>query len=243
MNIALIGYGKMGKMIETIAVERGHQITLKIDVDNLSEFTRENLSKAQVAIEFTSPETAYENIIRCIEYNVPVVSGSTGWYSKLEEAKQLCVKHNATMLCASNFSLGVNIFFEINRRLARIMNRFPDYAVEIEEIHHTQKLDAPSGTAITLAEGIIAEIDHFKDWKLTGDNTANNTANHPDSLPIKAIRKDSVPGTHHIKYTSTIDDIEIIHTAHSRKGFALGAVLAAEYVFDKKGVFGMGDVF
>ena len=234
MNIALIGYGKMGKMIETIAVERGHQVVLKIDINNLDEFTRENITQAQVAIEFTKPETAFANITRCIEYKVPVVSGSTGWYDRLEEVKSLCVQHNGAMLCASNFSLGVNIFFEINHRLAQIMNQFPDYAVGIEEIHHTQKLDAPSGTAITLAEGVIGEISRINKWELDGKQT--------DTLPIRAIREDNVPGTHSVKYSSEIDDIEIIHTAHNRKGFALGAVMAAEYIHDKKGIFTMKDL-
>ena len=235
MNIALIGYGKMGQMIESIAIKRGHQVTLKIDVNNLHDFTPENLGKAQVAIEFTKPETAFANITRCIEYKVPVVSGSTGWYDRLEEVKSLCIQHNGSMLCASNFSLGVNIFFEINRRLAQIMNQFPDYNVGIEEIHHTQKLDAPSGTAITLAEGIIDEIARVKKWELDGKSKM-------DEIPVRAVRKDNIPGTHSVKYASEIDDIEIIHTAHTRKGFALGAVLAAEYIHDKKGIFSMTDL-
>jgi len=235
VDIALIGYGKMGKMIESIAVERGHRIILKIDVDNLDEFTQSNLGKAQVAIEFTKPETAFANVTHCIEFGVPIVSGSTGWFSRLEEVKHLCMKYNGSMLCTSNFSIGVNIFFEINRQLARIMNRFSEYSVDIEEIHHTQKLDAPSGTAIALAEGVIGEIPRIKKWELDGNNLT-------DALPICAIRKDSVPGTHSVKYSSEIDNIEIIHTAHSRKGFALGAVMAAEYIHDKKGVFSMKDV-
>ena len=235
MNIAIIGYGKMGKMIESIAVERGHNVILKIDIDNLDEFTQSNLKKTQVAIEFTKPETAFANVTRCIEFGIPVVSGSTGWFNRLEEVKNLCTERNGSMLCTSNFSIGVNIFFEINRQLARIMNRFPDYAADIEEIHHTQKLDAPSGTAITLAEGVIGEIPRFKNWVLVETGRA-------PSLPIRAIRKDSVPGTHQVKYSSEIDDIEIIHTAHSRKGFALGAVMAAEFIHDKKGIFSMKDV-
>ncbi|MDR1171853.1 MAG: 4-hydroxy-tetrahydrodipicolinate reductase [Bacteroidales bacterium] len=234
MNIALIGYGKMGKMVESIAVERGHRVVLKIDIDNLDEFTRENLEKAQVAIEFTKPETAFDNVARCIEYGVPVVSGSTGWYSRLEEAEKLCTQRNGSMLCTSNFSLGVNIFFEINRRLARIMNRFPEYTVDIEETHHTQKLDAPSGTAITLAEGIMSEIPRIKKWELDGGNS-------PDTLPIHALRRDHIPGTHRVTHSSEIDDIEIIHTAHNRKGLALGAVMAAEYIHDRKGIFTMKD--
>jgi 4-hydroxy-tetrahydrodipicolinate reductase len=239
MNIAIIGYGRMGRMIEAIAVERGHRIILKIDIDNLCDFTQENLEKAQVAIEFTKPETAFNNITRCIEYGVPVVSGSTGWYDRLDEVKRLCAQHNGAMLCTSNFSIGVNIFFEINHQLARLMNRFPEYSAEIEETHHTQKLDAPSGTAITLAEGIIDEISRIEKWELQQQPVETGRA---PSLPIRAIRRDSIPGTHQVKYSSEIDDIEIIHTAHSRKGFALGAVRAAEYIHDKMGVVSMKDM-
>ena len=201
----------------------------------MEDFNPSNLVDAQVVIEFTKPETAFENIIRCIDYGVPVVSGSTGWYNRLEEAKQYCIERNGTMLCASNFSLGVNIFFEINRQLARMMARFPDYSVHLEETHHTEKLDAPSGTAITLAEDIIAEIARIEKWKLNGKNES-------DILPISAIRKDHVPGTHKIKYSSDIDNIEIVHTAHNRKGFALGAVIAAEYIHNKNGFFTMKDL-
>jgi len=235
MNIAIIGYGKMGKMIERIATERGHQTVLTIDVDNLHDFTPENLAKAQVAIEFTKPATAFDNITRCLQFGIPVVSGSTGWYERLEEAKQLCSEHNGSMLCASNFSLGVNVFFEINRQLAKLMNRFPDYSAEIEEIHHTQKLDAPSGTAITLAESITNEISRYEKWNLIEEQD-------DASLPIRAIRKDNVTGTHSVKYSSEIDELEIIHTAHNRQGFAFGAVMAAEYIYNKKGVFSMKDL-
>ena len=245
MNIALIGYGKMGKMIESIAVERGHSVILKIDIDNLDDFTQKNLKEVQVAIEFTKPEMAITNIIRCIEFKVPVVSGTTGWFNRLEEVKRLCTEHNGSMLCTSNFSIGVNIFFEINRQLARIMNCFPEYSADIEEIHHTQKLDAPSGTAISIAEGIISEIPRIREWNLAETGRAPSIPHetrHATSLPIHAIRRDSVPGTHSVKYTSEIDDIEIIHTAHNRKGFALGAVLAAEFIHDKKGIFSMKDV-
>jgi 4-hydroxy-tetrahydrodipicolinate reductase len=241
MNIIIIGYGKMGKMIESIAEKRGHQIILKIDVDNLDEFTQENFGKAQVAIEFTKPETAFANITRCIEYGVPVVSGSTGWFNRLEEVKRFCTERTGSMLCTSNFSIGVNIFFEINRQLARIMNQYPDYSADIEEIHHTQKLDAPSGTAITLAEGVIGEISRLNNWELQQPVGAKHVLPLP-VLPIRAIRKDNIPGTHSVKYSSDIDDIEIIHTAHNRKGMALGAVLAAEYIHDKKGIFSMKDV-
>jgi 4-hydroxy-tetrahydrodipicolinate reductase len=235
MNIALIGYGKMGRMIESVAIERGHRITHKIDVDNRSDFVRENLAKAQAAIEFTGPASAFDNVSRCLEWGIPVVSGSTGWYDRLGEAERLCVQNSGSMLCASNFSVGVNIFFEINRQLARIMNRFPDYRADIKEIHHTQKLDAPSGTAITLAEGIIGEISRITKWELDGGNSA-------DALPICAVREGSVAGIHHVKYSSEIDSIEIVHAARNRKGFALGAVLAAEYIHDKKGVFTMNEL-
>jgi 4-hydroxy-tetrahydrodipicolinate reductase len=235
MNIAIIGYGKMGRMIETIAVERGHQVVLKIDIDNLNDFTPENLGNVQVVIEFTKPETAFANVTRCIEYGVPVVSGSTGWNDRLDEVKRLCTEHNGSMLCASNFSLGVNIFFEMNRFLAKIMDRFPDYTVNIEETHHTQKLDAPSGTAITLAEDVINEITRIRKWEPDG-------CNNMDTLPIRAIRRDDVIGTHNVKYSSEIDDIEIIHTAHNRKGLAIGAVMAAEYNKEKKGIFTMKDL-
>ena len=237
MNIVLAGYGKMGQMVESIAIERGHDVILKIDVDNLDDFNPAKLEKACVVIEFTKPETAFDNVIRCIECGVPIVSGTTGWYARLEEAKKFCIERNGSMLCTSNFSLGVNIFFEINRQLARIMNRFPEYSANIEETHHTQKLDAPSGTAITLAEDVINEIDRIEKWKLADDDSGNHAV-----LPIQAIRKDNIPGTHSVKYSSAIDDIEIIHTARNRKGFALGAVLAAEYIYERKGVFTMRDL-
>jgi len=239
MNIAIIGYGKMGKMIETIAAERGHRIVLIIDIDNLHDFTPENLGKAQVAVEFTNPATAFANVTRCIEYGIPVVSGSTGWNDRWEEAKRLCNEYNGSMLCTSNFSLGVNILFEINRQLARIMNRFPEYSAEIEEIHHTQKMDAPSGTAITLAEGVTAEISRIEKWELA---TPQPTSKGRESLPIHAIRRGDVPGTHSVKYSSEIDEIEIIHTARNRRGLAFGAVMAAEYIHDKKGIFSMKDL-
>jgi 4-hydroxy-tetrahydrodipicolinate reductase len=236
MDIALIGYGKMGKAIEAIAVERGHRIVLTIDVGNLEDFTLENLQRAQVAVEFTKPETGFANVARCIQFGIPVVSGTTGWYHRLDEVKKMCVEYGGSMLCASNFSLGVNIFFELNKHLAEMMNHFPSYHVSIEETHHTQKLDAPSGTAITLAEGILEKVKRLKKWELKGGNS-------PDALPVHAIREDDVPGTHRVAYASDIDDIEIIHTAHNRTGLALGAVMAAEYIHDKTGIFTMHDLF
>lgn len=235
MNIALIGYGKMGKVIEGIAIGRGHQVNLKIDVNNISEFNKENLEKSDVAIEFTGPQSAYDNVTRCLEAGIPVVCGSTGWLNEYEKAVDLCNKKNGSLLYASNFSIGVNIFFELNKHLARIMNGVQEYDVALTEVHHTQKKDAPSGTAITLAENIIEHLKRKTSW-------VNHAASSAVELSIESIREDPAPGTHKIKYSSQVDDIEIIHTAHSRDGFALGAVMAAEYLKDKKGVYSMKDV-
>jgi 4-hydroxy-tetrahydrodipicolinate reductase len=235
MKIALIGYGKMGHMIEEIAVAKGHEIVLRITHENTEEFTKENLSKADVAIEFTSPKSAFDNVTKAISFGVPVVSGSTGWNDRIEEAKKFCKEKNGSFLYASNFSVGVNIFFELNALLARLMNKQDGYEVSLKEIHHTQKLDAPSGTAVSLAEQIIANLGRKKNW-------VNEITNKPEQLSIISERTDPAPGTHHVKYSSDIDDIEIIHTAHNRKGFASGAVLAAEYIYDKKGVFSMKNV-
>lgn len=235
MKIALLGYGKMGKAIEEIAVSKGHEIVLKVNIDNLEDNTIENIKKADVVIEFTGPESAFENISRCIEAGVPVVSGSTGWLSKYDEAKKLCEAKNGSFLYASNFSVGVNIFFAVNERLAELMAAQPQYDVMIKEIHHTAKLDAPSGTAITLAEQVLERSTLKKNW--VKDQGINK-----DELSIISERIDPAPGTHHVKYSSEIDEIEIIHTAHSRKGFAGGAVLAAEFIKDRKGIFSMRDV-
>lgn len=235
MKIALIGYGKMGHMIEEVAVERGHEIVVKIHIDNTEEFTKENVAAADVAIEFTGPDSAFENVKKCIDWGIPTVSGSTGWNEKLGELKQYCLQHGGSFLHTSNFSIGVNLFFEVNKVLARLMNAHADYDVTLKEIHHTQKKDAPSGTAVTLAEGILANISRKKNW-------VNKAAAAPEELSIISERTDPAPGTHYVKYSSAIDDIEIIHTAHGRKGFALGAVLAAEYIAGKKGVFDMKDV-
>jgi 4-hydroxy-tetrahydrodipicolinate reductase len=235
MNIALIGYGKMGKAIEEVAVSRGHKITLKIDEDNLGDFTRDNMQKVEVAIEFTGPESAYGNISKCLEFGTPVVSGTTGWTDRLDELKEKCAKIRGTFLYASNFSVGVNIFFEINTRLASLMANHKEYDVSLVEIHHTQKKDAPSGTAITLAEHILENVPRKKKW-------VNQKANEAAELEIMSERIDPAPGTHKVKYFSPIDEIEIIHTAHSRKGFAAGAVLAAEFIAGKKGIFAMKDV-
>jgi 4-hydroxy-tetrahydrodipicolinate reductase len=235
MRIALIGYGKMGKMIEEIALERGHEIVLKIHIDNTDEFTQESVSKADVAIEFTGPDSAYENVKKCLDSGVATVSGSTGWNEKLTEIKEYCVQKNGSFLHTSNFSIGVNIFFEVNKLLAKLMNAQPDYEVTLKEIHHTAKLDAPSGTAVTLAEQILSNLTRKKLW-------VNRDAQNAEELSIISERIDPAPGTHFVKYTSEIDDIEIIHTAHNRKGFALGAVLAAEFIAGKKGVFTMQEV-
>lgn len=235
MRIALIGYGKMGQIIERIAKQRGHDIVLVIRSTNTDELNEANLNRADVAIEFTRPEAARDNVICCLDSGTPVVCGTTGWNEGLAQAKLAAVKANTAFLHATNFSIGVNIFFEVNKYLASMMNDQPDYEVMLEETHHTQKKDAPSGTAITLAEQVIDNVRRKRHWTLGPESTAAG-------IPIVAHRVDSVPGTHSVRYTSNIDDIEIIHTAHSREGFGLGAVLAAEYIMGRKGLFTMKDV-
>ena len=235
MRIVLIGYGKMGKAIEEVALHRGHEIVLKIDQPNLHDFTKENMAKADAAIEFTSPHTAYENVKSCIEFGTPVVCGSTGWTERMEEMKKICTDKNGSFIYSSNYSVGVNIFFEVNKKLASLMVPHKDYEVILEETHHTEKKDAPSGTAISLAEQILELVLRKKQW-------VNEISDNPADLEIISQRIDPAPGTHSIKYSSVIDDIEIIHTAHNRKGFATGAVLAAEFIKDKKGFFTMKDV-
>ena len=235
MKIALIGYGKMGKAIEEIAVSKGHEIVLKIDVSNTSDFTKENIQKANVAIEFTGPDTAFENISKCIQWGVPVISGSTGWLDHFEKAKKLCEEKKGCLLYASNFSIGVNLFFEINKQVAALMEPYDNYNVSMTEIHHTEKKDAPSGTAISLAEQILAQIGRKKKW-------VNETSSETSDLIIRSERIDPAPGTHTVSYDSPIDSIEITHTAHTRKGFAGGAVLAAEFANQKIGIFTMKDV-
>lgn len=235
LNIALIGYGKMGKAIEETAVKRGHAIVLKIDIDTIEEFTKENLQRCDVAIEFTSPQSAVENILACLDAGIPVVSGSTGWLARWNEVKQKCAAMNGSLVYASNYSVGVNIFFEVNKLLARLMNQQTGYDVSMEEIHHTEKKDAPSGTAITLAEQILENLGRKKQW-------VNHSSISPEELSIISERIDPAPGTHKIKYSSPVDDIEIIHTAHNRQGFATGAVLAAEFIKGKKGIFTMKEV-
>ncbi|GAB4092224.1 4-hydroxy-tetrahydrodipicolinate reductase [Flaviaesturariibacter terrae] len=235
MKIALIGYGKMGQLIDRIAQERGHEVVLRIHLDNRDDFTEANLRAADVAIEFTGPDSAFSNVRQCIEWGVPVVSGSTGWNDRIAEAERLAQEKGSAFLHASNFSIGVNLFFEVNKQLARLMNSQPQYDVELKEIHHTAKLDAPSGTAVTLAEQVLAALNRKDKW-------VKETATAPTDLVIKSERVDPAPGTHHVRYSSPIDDIEIIHTAHNREGFATGAVQAAEFIKGKKGVFQMSDV-
>jgi 4-hydroxy-tetrahydrodipicolinate reductase len=235
MKIALIGYGKMGHMIEELATAKGHEVVLRIHIDNTEEFTKENMAKADVAIEFTAPESAYENVLKCLSFGIPVISGSTGWNDNIPDAVKRCKELNGTFLHASNFSIGVNIFFEINRLLARLMSAQPDYETELKEIHHTQKKDSPSGTAVTLAEQILSELVRKRRW-------VNAPTHNKEELSIISERVDPAPGTHVVRYSSEEDAIEIIHTAHNRKGFALGAIQAAEYIHDKQGVFSMKDV-
>jgi 4-hydroxy-tetrahydrodipicolinate reductase len=229
MKIALLGYGKMGKAIETIALKHGHTISHKVSSTS-ENYTFKN---CDVAIDFSLPTSAVANISKCLEAGIPVISGTTGWLDDYDNIVSLCKSKNGTFLYASNFSLGVNIFFELNKRLAKLMAKLPQYKINVEEIHHTQKLDAPSGTAITIANGIIDETNYEK-WTL--DTPKQN------EIGILAKRIENVPGTHDVNYDSEVDSIQIKHTAHSRQGFALGAVIAAEYVHDKKGVFTMKDV-
>ncbi|WP_369765562.1 4-hydroxy-tetrahydrodipicolinate reductase [Flavobacterium sp. WC2429] len=229
MKIALLGYGKMGQVIERIALIRGHEIVLKKDEHN----TYEGLSNADVAIDFSIPTAAVSNISNCFENNVPVISGTTGWLEHYEEMVALCNEKNGAFLSSSNFSLGVNIFFELNEYLAKMMAKLDSYSIEMEEIHHTQKLDAPSGTAISLAKGVI-ENSNYTNWTLETPEA--------NEIHIEAKRIGTVPGTHTVTYNSVVDSVEIKHTAHSREGFALGAVIAAEWIFGKKGIFSMKDV-
>jgi 4-hydroxy-tetrahydrodipicolinate reductase len=235
MKIALLGYGKMGKEIEKSALERNHKLVLIIDVNNQHEFTVDNLKKVDIAIDFSTPDSAYNNILKCFGAGIPVVCGTTGWLDKYEEVKTLCEQHHHTFFYASNFSLGVNIFFALNKHLARIMDNLTAYDVKVKEIHHIHKVDAPSGTAITIAKDLISALHRKQKWELNkaSDNTVIN---------ITAVREGEVPGTHIITWDSPVDCIEITHAAKSRKGFALGAILAAEFIKDKTGIFSMADL-
>ncbi|MCE3259622.1 MAG: dihydrodipicolinate reductase [Bacteroidetes bacterium] len=234
MNIALFGYGKMGKEIEAIAEKRGHTIVLHVEKDNVDLVTSNDLKKADVAIEFTTPHTVVDNIKKCFDASLPVVVGTTGWYDQFDEVKTLCEKKKASLFHATNFSVGVNLFFKVNRYLAELMNKYEDYDVSMEEIHHIHKLDKPSGTAITLAEQVLEKISRKKNWSIEKPGK--------ETLFIKDVRQGEVPGTHIIKYHSMIDDIEIMHKAHNRKGFATGAVMAAEFLQGKTGIYTMSDI-
>lgn len=236
MNIVLLGYGKMGRLISELALERGHHIVAKIDQDNLHLRHELDPKKIDVAIEFSQPEAAIDNIRWAISQGIPVLSGTTGWLEQLPEIEVFTKQHDGTFFYASNFSIGVNVFFKVNALLAKLMNETTGYKVGIEEIHHTAKKDAPSGTAITLAEGILKHYSQLKTWNLVGEKP-----NSAHSIPITSKRIDPAPGTHHVRYTSEIDDIQISHTAHSRHGFALGAIQVAEWILGKKGVLSMDD--
>lgn len=234
MKIALFGYGKMGKEIEQIALLRKHDIVLKIDENNAGNISSDDLKKADVGIEFSTPHSVIQNIGKALDAQLPLVIGTTGWYDQLEEMKTRCLQKNGALFYASNFSLGVNLFFKVNSYLAELMNKYSDYDISMEEIHHIHKLDKPSGTAISLAHQILEKVERKKTWSITEKK--------PETLFIKDVREGEVPGTHIVRYTSGIDDIEIMHKAHNRKGFAIGAVLAAEFLHNKKGVYTMSDL-
>lgn len=235
MNIALVGYGKMGKIIEAVALSRGHVVDVKIDIETLANFNPDTFAHVDAAIEFTGPHTAFQNVMQCLEMGTPVVCGSTGWLDHLQEVENKCKALNGSFIYASNYSVGVNIFFEVNKKLAQLMQGQDQYDVSIREIHHTQKKDAPSGTAITLAEQILENNSAKKNW-------INDQPGKHDELQINSERIDPYPGLHEVTYQSEIDEIRIIHNAHNRNGFALGAVMAAEYIYEKKGIFNMKDV-
>jgi len=243
MNIALIGYGKMGQIIERFAIERGHEVVLKIGTNNLADLTVSNLKKADIAIDFSTPDTAIHNIYLCFDANVPLVVGTTGWYGQLQEIKDECERGNHTLLYGSNFSIGVNLFFHINEILAKIMNNYPVYDVQVEEIHHTQKLDSPSGTAMTIAEGIIENMDRKSEWVNELDGVPTVDVLKQNQVLIASQRIENIPGTHTVVYSSEVDEIELKHTAHSRAGFALGAVVAAEWLQNKQGFYNISDIF
>ena len=234
MKIALFGYGKMGKEIEQIALQRKHAIVLKIDKKNINNITPQQLKQVDVAIEFSTPDTVIENIYKCFEANLPIVAGTTGWYNKFEGIKNACLKNNQSLFYATNFSLGVNLFLKMNEQLAKMMDNFADYEVAMQEVHHIHKLDKPSGTAITTAERVLANYNQKNKWSIETSSDKN--------LFIDVVREDEVPGTHTVSYTSAVDEISITHKAFNRKGFALGAVLAAEFIQNKKGVYTMNDL-
>lgn len=243
MKLAILGYGKMGRIIEQFAIERGHEIVLKVNADNLTDLSIANLKNAEVAIDFSTPDSVLRNIEICFDAGVAIVVGTTGWYGRLQEIKDQCLEGNNTLLYGSNFSIGVNVFLHVNKILAQMMNRYAQYEVQVEEIHHTEKLDSPSGTAMSIAEGILDRLDRKNEWvnELVGSGTELITK--PDQLLIESHRIEEVPGTHTVIYSSEVDEIEFKHKAHSRAGFALGAVLAAEWLHDKTGFFNITDMF
>ncbi len=235
MKVAIIGYGKMGHEIEKILLQRGHSVPLIIDVDNSGDLNAENLADIDVAIEFTTPSTAYANLVTCINAKTPVVSGTTGWLDRFEELKELCAQNNSALFYASNYSLGVNLMFRINKQLAELMNKFNGYSVDVEEIHHIHKLDAPSGTAITIAEGLIEHLDSKSSW-------VNDTTPQAEQINIRSIREGEVPGTHTVTYESADDILELRHTIKNRSTLAYGAVIASEFLCGKEGVYSMEDM-
>ncbi|PWJ40024.1 4-hydroxy-tetrahydrodipicolinate reductase [Sediminitomix flava] len=236
MNVLIVGYGKMGQTIEKILIERGHNVVGIVDRNTDTKIEDFDGDKVDIAIEFTQPSSAFNNISSCLKQGIKIVSGTTGWLDRRDEIEKLCADKNGAFFYASNFSLGVNLFFQLNKQLAELMKPFNDYGVSMEEIHHTEKLDEPSGTAITLAEGIIEKYDNINDWYLEGEERKN------EAVGIKALREPHVPGTHTIRYTSELDEIEIKHTAHTRTSFALGAVVAAEWAKDRQGILSMDDM-
>lgn len=243
MKIVILGYGKMGQLIEKFAMKRGHEIFLIVDKDNRESIGAEDLSQADVAIDFSEPAAALDNIHLCFEAGLPIVVGTTGWYDHLDEVKDICINENQSMLYGSNFSIGVNVFFHINKLLAKAMSPYKQYDVQVEEIHHIHKLDAPSGTAITIAEGILDGIQDKTKWVNTVVGEGEEVIPKTDELLIESHRIEEVPGTHTVLYSSEVDQIEFKHTAHSRAGFALGAVVAAEWLHGKKGFYQVTEMF
>ncbi|MEO5910670.1 MAG: 4-hydroxy-tetrahydrodipicolinate reductase [Pelobium sp.] len=244
MKLALLGYGKMGKMIESIALDRGHEVVLIIDENNSQDMTAENLKNADVAIDFSTPHSVLANIEACINARLPLIVGTTGWYGHLQQVKDSCLAANSTVMYGSNFSVGVNVFFQINQQVAKMMNKFAgQYDVGMEEIHHIHKLDSPSGTAITIAEDIIQEFDNKSEWVDVKSQEEPVTVHPPQHLIIESYREGEVPGTHAVIYDSDVDRIELKHVAHGRQGFALGAVIAAEWLKGKSGFYSVKDMY
>lgn len=243
MKIVLLGYGKMGQLIERYALKRDHDVVLIVDEDNRSSITAEELAEADVAIDFSTPHAALDNIHLCFDADLPIVVGTTGWYEQLDDIRTQCEEGGHSMLYGSNFSIGVNVFFHINKLLAKAMNPYKQYDVQVEEIHHIHKLDAPSGTAITIAEGIIDNTDDKDTWVNRVEGTAEDTIPKNSELLIESLRIEEVPGTHTVLYSSEVDQIEFKHTAHSRDGFALGAVIASEWLHGKKGFYQVTEIF